>query len=83
MVSWILCVLLAAVCVVLVVKNYLVRKSMEEICDCVRLHLSTDTNLAVRISSKDKYVCRLALEMENSFLKCESCNWNMKTAIRS
>lgn len=88
MVSWILCVLLAAVCVVLVVKNYLVRKSMEEICDCVRLHLSTDSNLAVRISSKDKYVCRLALEMEKQLsqmrklqLEYENGNQELKEAV--
>lgn len=88
MLPWILCVLLAAVCVVLVVKNYLMRKSMEEICDCVRLHLSTETNLAVRISSKDKYVYRLALEMEKQLsqmrklqLEYENGNQELKEAV--
>ena len=88
MFPWILCVLLAVVCIVLTVKLYLMRKSMQEICDCVRLHLSTDTNLNVRISSKDKYVCRLALEMEKQLsqlrklqLEYRSGNQELKDSI--
>lgn len=88
MLPWILCVLLAAVCVALAVKIYLMRKSIEEICDCVRLHLSTDTNLTVRISSKDKYVCRLALEMEKQLsqmrklqLEYQTGNQELKEAV--
>lgn len=88
MFPWILCLLLAVVCIVLTVKLYLMRKSMQEICDCVRLHLSTDTNLNVRISSKDKYVCRLALEMEKQLsqlrklqLEYRSGNQELKDSI--
>lgn len=88
MLPWILCILLAMVCAGLAVKNYLMRKSIEEICDCVRLHLSTDTNLTVRISSKDKYVCRLALEMEKQLsqmrklqLEYQTGNQELKEAV--
>lgn len=88
MLPWILCIMLATVCVALAVKIYLLRKSMQEICDCVRLHLSTDTNLSVRISTKDKYACRLALEMEKQLsalrkmqLEYQNGNQELKNAV--
>lgn len=88
MLPWMLCILLATACAVLAVKIYLMRKSMQEICQCVQLHLSTDTNLPVRISTKDRYVCHLALEMEKQLsqmrklqLEYQNGNQELKEAV--
>lgn len=54
--SWILCVVLLIVSVLLSVKIYLMKKSMEEICAELEEHLSNDTNALLTVSSADRHI---------------------------
>ena len=60
MLPWILCGVFAAVAAVLTVKILIMQKSMNEICDCIAEHLSSDTNQLVTVSSGDRHIRRLA-----------------------
>ncbi|MBQ1196173.1 MAG: HAMP domain-containing histidine kinase [Clostridia bacterium] len=60
MLPWILCGVFAAVAAVLAVKIFIMQKSMNEICDCIAEHLSSDTNQLVTVSSGDRHIRRLA-----------------------
>ena len=63
MLPWILCGVFAAIAVVLAVKIIMMQKSMNEICDCIAEHLSSDTNQLVTVSSGDRHIRRLACEI--------------------
>ncbi len=55
-----LCGILLTALIFVSVKLYLIRKSMEEICEELKEHLSMDTNTLLTISSRDKWVCAIA-----------------------
>ncbi|MBR6921066.1 MAG: HAMP domain-containing histidine kinase [Clostridia bacterium] len=63
MLPWIICAVLFIVCVILAVKIYAMKKSISEICDDVTEILSKQTNMKISVTSKDKYVRRLATEL--------------------
>ena len=63
MLSWLFCAILASVVTALAIKIILMKKSMDEICSCIREHLSTDTNRIITVSSRDRHVRRLAKEI--------------------
>ena len=58
--QWILCILLSVIVIVLLAKNYLLKKSMREIYTDFENCLSEDTNVQITVSSGDKTVTRLA-----------------------
>lgn len=58
--QWILCILLSVIVIVLLTKNYLLKKSMREIYTDFEKCLSEDTNVQITVSSGDKTVTRLA-----------------------
>jgi len=58
--QWILCILLSVIVIVLLTKNYLLKKSMREIYTDFEKCLSDDTNVQITVSSGDKTVTRLA-----------------------
>ena len=58
--QWILCILLSVIVIVLLTKNYLLKKSMREIYTDFENCLSEDTNVQITVSSGDKTVTRLA-----------------------
>lgn len=57
---WILCGILAVTLIVAAVKNYMLKKSMDEICVEFEHCLSEDTNVQVSVSSGDKTAKHLA-----------------------
>lgn len=57
---WILCAILAAVLIIVVIKNVMLKKSMNEICEEFERCLSEDTNIQISISSGDKTAKALA-----------------------
>ena len=61
--AWVVCVLLAAVCVLLAVKLYLMRKSCDEIIEKLDLIMKEDTNANVTVVSGDRQMQRLAGEL--------------------
>ena len=63
MLPWILSAILAAVVIILAIKIRIMQKSMDEICSCLSEHLSADTNQLVTVSSGDRYVRHLAVEI--------------------
>ncbi len=63
MLPWIICAVLFIICVILSVKIYVLQKSIDEICRGVAEILSKETNMKISVSSKDKYVRRLASEL--------------------
>ena len=63
MLPWIICGILAVVIAILAIKVRMMQKSMDEICDCVSEHLSSDTNQLITVSSSDKHVRHLATEI--------------------
>ena len=58
--QWILCILLSVIVIVLLAKNYLLKKSMREIYTDFENCLSEDTNVQITVFSGDKTVIRLA-----------------------
>ena len=58
--QWILCILLSVIVIVLLTKNYLLKKSMREIYTDFENCLLEDTNMQITVSSGDKTVARLA-----------------------
>lgn len=60
MLQWIICAVFAAIAVILALKNRSLKKGMDEICNCMAEHLSSDTNALITVSSNDKYVRKLA-----------------------
>ena len=63
MLPWIICGVFAVVIIILAIKVRMMQKSMDEICDCVSEHLSSDTNQLITVSSSDKHVRHLASEI--------------------
>ena len=63
MLPWILCGMLAIAVVFLVLKIVIMQRSMDEICACISVHLSSDTNRLVTVSSSDRHVRHLASEI--------------------
>ena len=58
--QWIMFILLSVIVIVLLAKNYLLKKSMREIYTDFENCLSEDTNVQITVSSSDKTVTRLA-----------------------
>ena len=58
--QWIMFILLSVIVIVLLAKNYLLKKSMREIYTDFENCLSEDTNVQITVSSGDKTVTRLA-----------------------
>ena len=69
MLPWVLCAALSALCAVLFVKIYALRKSVAEIGDSVSEILSKETNIKITVTSSDKRVRRLASTLSDSL--CE------------
>lgn len=63
--AWILCAILFTAVVFLALKLCVMRKSLREMTDCVSEHLSLETNQLVTVSSNDKYVKKLANELNS------------------
>ena len=57
---WVVIVILAAVILALCIKIYLIRKAAEEIRRELAEKLAVETNTLITISSRDKYMCDLA-----------------------
>ncbi len=60
MLPWFLCAGLGLLVAVLIIKIKVMQKSMNEICDALTEHLSSDTNQLITVSSADRYVRKLA-----------------------
>jgi signal transduction histidine kinase len=60
---WVLCGILSAAVIVMCVKIHILRKSTAEICSELRDRLDTDTNTLISVSSNDRHVKRLAVEL--------------------
>ncbi|MDO5153243.1 MAG: HAMP domain-containing sensor histidine kinase [Eubacteriales bacterium] len=63
MFPWILCGILLISVLLLIGKNILLKRSMDEICAEFKEHLLVDTNTLVSISSNDAHVKKLASEI--------------------
>ena len=61
--AWVICAVLAVVCILLLVKIYYLRKSCDEIIDKLDLIMSDDTNAKITILSDDRHMKRLATEL--------------------
>lgn len=59
-IPWTLCGVLTVTVTVLLIKIRLMKKGMDEICEGLESHLSTDTNQLISVSSGDKHLRRLA-----------------------
>lgn len=57
------CIILGVAVLALLIKIYAMQKSMDEICESVKTHLSSDTNRLVTVSTDDRHVRRLAEEI--------------------
>lgn len=63
MLPWFLCGVLLIVIVMLSLKILFIRKSMEEICEELREHLSNETNTLISVSTGDKRIRRFVTEL--------------------
>ncbi len=63
MFPWILCSILSLICICLLMKVVLMKKSLNEICCDFREHLPTDTNTLISVSVGDPHIRRLAAEI--------------------
>ncbi len=57
---WILCSILAVALLAVIIKNFMLKKSMDEICTEFRRSIAEDTNVQIAISSGDKTAKNLA-----------------------
>ena len=62
---WAVIVILAAVILALCIKIYVIRKAAEEIRKELAEKLAVETNTLITISSRDKYMCALAENLNN------------------
>lgn len=58
---WFLCGLLFVIVLILLVKILLLKKSMDEICEGLEIHVSKESNTLISISSRDKKIRRIAI----------------------
>ena len=63
MLPWLLCVVLSVAVLALLVKVRLLQRSMDEIARELEERLSTDTNVLLSISRRDRYARRLAADL--------------------
>ena len=63
MLPWLLCLVLLIAVLALLVKVRLLHKSMDEIARGLGEHLSTDTNVLLSLSGRDRYARKLAAEL--------------------
>lgn len=63
MFPWILCGIASLICICLLVKVVLMKKSLNEICCDFREHLSADTNTLISVSVGDSQTRKLAAEI--------------------
>lgn len=63
MLPWVLCGIFAGIALVLAIRLALLNNSIEEICRELRERLAVDTNTLISVSSRDRYVRRLAGEL--------------------
>ena len=69
MVPWIVCGVLMILVVILIVKIVLMRRSMGEIASSLHTILSNDTNVLITVSSGDRYIKRLAVELNDELCR--------------
>ncbi len=67
--AWVVCAVLAVVCVLLAVKICFMRKSCDEIIEKLDLIMSDDTNAKITVVSGDKQMQRLAAELNRRLRK--------------
>lgn len=83
-----LCVLFGVIAATLAVKVYLMKKSMREISEELKEKLSTDTNTLIDISSADRDMRQLAVDLNRELsalrekeIRCENGDLELKNAI--
>ena len=88
MVPWIVCSVLIILAVILIVKIVLMRRSMGEIASSLNTILSNDTNVLITVSSGDRYIKRLAVELNDELrrlraqrIKYENGDKELKEAV--
>ena len=69
MLSWILCGLLGIALLVCMIKLYMVKRSLDDICTEFHTLLSEDTNVLLSVSSGDAHVKRLAIAINEELSK--------------
>lgn len=69
MLPWFLCGALLIVIVTLSLKILFIRKSMEEICEELREHLSNETNTLISVPTGDKRIRRFVAELNRQLRK--------------
>lgn len=69
MLPWFLCGILLIAVMILSLKLLLIKKSMNEICEELREHLSAETNTLVSVSTSDKHIRRFVAELNEQLRK--------------
>lgn len=67
--SWVLCIILFVIVVLLCIKIEFMRKSMREISTEFNRYLEQDTNVLISVTSSDRYVKKLAMDINEHLLK--------------
>ncbi|MDD3403420.1 MAG: HAMP domain-containing sensor histidine kinase [Hespellia sp.] len=66
---WILCGILSVTVIILCIRIYLLHQSMDEVTREFKEHLSRETNHLIQVSSQDRYVRKLANELNIQLAK--------------
>lgn len=77
-----LCIASSAAVIVLGIKLYLVRKSMEEIRGELERYLGADTNVLLTVSTRDKKVRALAAELNRQLRALREQRWKYQSGDR-
>ena len=64
-----ICFVLVCICIFLLTKLYVIRKSVEEICEGLSEWLETDSNVGIDISSRDRGIRKLAAIIDRELQK--------------
>ncbi len=83
MLPWILCGLLVTALIVCIIKLYMVKRSLDDICTEFHTLLSEDTNVLLSVSSGDTHVRRLAITINEELSKLRRLQRNYQKGDRA
>lgn len=83
MLSWILCGLLGIALIVCMIKLYMLKRSLDDICTEFHTLLSEDTNVLLSVSSGDAHVRRLAITINEELSKLRRLQRNYQKGDRA
>lgn len=72
---WFLCIILFVIVILLLIKIFFMRKSIDEICEELTEHMSIETNTLITVSTGDQHIRHLASQLNKQLSKLNRQRW--------